>query len=127
METHIRLSGESERVVQEVQKEKGFSSCNKTLEYIITEYGKNKSIAGEVSERVAADLDKVLTRIRLGTNTADINSQIIVEMLNAIAYQFDVRPMTTEYGATTVFEVSRDFVKGKIAKYKQNRDQKRHK
>lgn len=126
-QVHVRFSEEAEKVIREIQEEQNLNSLNKTLEFIVLDYDRNRNIADTVSKKVTENLDKILTRIRLGTRTADINSQIIVEMLNAIAMQFDVKPMTTEYGNSTVYEVSSDYVKNKIAKYKQNTDQKKHK
>lgn len=124
LEKHIKLSPEAENILMELQKEKGFSSLNRTLEFIITDYENNRNIAKAVSQKVSEDLSKVLTRIRLGTNTADINSQIIIELLNAIVYQFNVAPMTTQFDETTAVTVSRQHVKDKIAAYKQKKDNK---
>lgn len=69
-------------------------------------------------------MSKVLTRIRLGTNTADINSQVIIELLNAIIYQFNVAPMTTQFNETVAVTVSRQHIKKKIAEFKQRKDNK---
>lgn len=124
LEKHIKLSPEAESILMELQKEKGFSSLNRTLEFIITDYENNRNIAKAVSQRVSEDLSKVLTRIRLGTNTADINSQVIIELLNAIVYQFNVAPMTTQFDETTAVTVSRQHVKDKIAAYKQKKNNK---
>jgi hypothetical protein len=124
LEKHIKLSDKAEKILTKVQEEQGFSSVNKTLEFIITDYENNRNLADNVSQKVSEDLSKVLTRIRLGSNTADINSQIIIEMLNAIIYQFNVAPMTTQFGETTAVTVSRQCIKDKIAAFKQKKDNK---
>lgn len=124
LEKHIKLSPEAESILLRMQKEKGFSSINRTLEFIIIDYENNCNIARTVSKSVSEDLSKVLTRIRLGTNTADINSQIIIELLNAIVYQFNVAPMTTQAEETTAVSVSRQYIKDKIAAFKQKKDNK---
>lgn len=124
LEKHIKLSPEADRILSKLQKEKGFASVNKTLEFIITDYENNCNISQTVSQSVSEDLSKVLTRIRLGTNTADVNSQIIIELLNAIVYQFDIAPMTTQMSETTAVTVSRQQIKDKIAAYKQKKDNK---
>lgn len=124
LEKHIKLSQEAEGVLLKIQKEKGFSSINRTLEFIITDYENNCNVAETVSKKVTEDLSKVLTRIRLGTNTADVNSQIIIELLNAIVYQFNVAPMTTQMDETTAVKISRQSIKDKIAGFKQRKDNK---
>lgn len=124
LEKHIKLSEESEKILLDIQKEKGFSSLNRTLEYMITDYANNRNIAKKVSENVTDSLSKTLTRIRLGTNTADVNSQVIIELLNAIIYQFNVAPMTTELNETSTVKVSRQRVKDRIALFKQRKDNK---
>lgn len=124
LEKHIKLSPEAENILLELQKEKGFTSLNRTLEFMITDYKNNCNIAKSVSKTVTEDLSKVLTRIRLGTNTADINSQVIIELLNAIVYQFNVEPMTTQFNETATVMVSRQHIKEKIAAYKQRKDNK---
>lgn len=124
LEKHIKLSEESEKILLDIQKEKGFSSLNKALEYMITDYANNRNIAKTVSESVTESLNKTLTRIRLGTNTADVNSQVIIELLNAIIYHFNVEPMTTELNETSTVKVSRQRVKDRIALFKQRKDNK---
>lgn len=124
LEKHIKLSEDANEILLKIQEEKGFTSVNRTLEYIITDYENNRDIAKAVSESVSENLSKVLTRIRLGTNTADINSQIIIELLNAIIYQFNVAPMTTGFEETVAVTVSRQEVKDRIAVLKQKKDDK---
>lgn len=124
LEKHIKLSPEAENILLKIQKEKGFTSVNRTLEFIINDYENNSNIAETVSKRVSEDMSKVLTRIRLGTNTADINSQVIIELLNAIIYQFNVAPMTTQFNETVAVTVSRQHIKKKIAEFKQRKDNK---
>lgn len=124
IQKHINLSREAEQVLNDLKAERGFSSMNQTLEYMIMDYNKNRDIAAAVSRQVTEDLSKVLTRIRLGTNVADRNSQIILEVLNSIAYQFDVAPMTTDFEETSAVSVAKESVKNRIAKLKQRKDNK---
>lgn len=121
---HVRFSPEAERILLELQEEKGFRSLNSTLEYIVLDYANNRNIADAVSAKVTDNLSKTLTRIRLGTNTADINSQVIIELLNSIIYQFGVKPMTTTFDETPAVSVCRSHIKGKIADMKQKKDSK---
>lgn len=124
IQKHINLSREAEQVLNDLKAERGFSSMNQTLEYMIMDYNKNRDIAAAVSRQVTEALSKVLTRIRLGTNVADRNSQIILEVLNSIAYQFDVAPMTTDFEETSAVSVAKESVKNRIAKLKQCKDNK---
>lgn len=124
MEKHITLSKESEQIIESIKKNKGLRSANAAIDYIIKDYDYKSDITNRISEKVTEDLYKILTRIRLGTNTADVNSQIIIELLNAIIFKFSIEPMTTNYQETPALTISRDYVKTNIAKYKQNKDQK---
>lgn len=124
MEKHISLSPESEQIILEVKESQMLRSTSATIDYIIRDYAKRRELTDSISEKVTEDLSKMLTRIRLGTNTADINSQIIIELLNAIIFKMGVEPMTTGFQETPALTVSRDYIKSNIAKYKQNKDQK---
>ena len=46
-----------------------------------------KFLAKEIADSVCENLDNLLTRLRLGVNNADKNSQIIIELLNSIYAQ----------------------------------------
>lgn len=122
IQKHIKISKEVEKILMDIQQEKGFSSVNKTLEYIIQDYESNRNIARTVTKEVSEHLSRILTRIRLGTTAADINSQVIIELLNAIIYQFNVAPMTTQLDETAAVTVSRQQVKDRIAAFKQKKD-----
>lgn len=122
IQKHIKISKEAEKILMDIQQEKGFSSVNKTLEYIIQDYESNRNIAQTVTKEVSEQLSRILTRIRLGTTAADINSQVIIELLNAIIYQFNVAPMTTQLDETAAVTVSRQQVKDRIAAFKQKKD-----
>lgn len=126
VDKHIKLSDEAAEIISNIQIEKGLASWNRALEFLVMDYANNCDVAEKVSKKVSEDLSKVLTRIRLGTTTADINSQVIIELLNAMIYQFNVEPMTTDYVQTTAVETSKKYVRNKIAKAKQNKDQKQH-
>lgn len=123
-EKHVIFSSEVERILLEIQEEKGLRSLNSTLEFLVKDYANNRNIADAVAAKVTDELSKILTRIRLGTNTADINSQITIELLNSIIYQFGVKPMTTDFEETPAVSVCRSHVKGKIADMKQKKDSK---
>ena len=126
MEKHIKLSDDAEIILKKIQKENNISSINKTIEFILFDYENNKNISQVVSEKVTEDLYKILTRIRISTNASDINTQVILEVLNSIAYQFNVKPMTTEFAETTTMSVSKKYVKEKIATFKQRKDWRKH-
>ena len=126
MEKHIKLSREAAQILSDIQKEKHLRSTSSAIEYIINEYKHNNNLTQRISEQITEDLSKTLIRIRLGTNTADINSQIIIELLNAIIFKLDADPLITAYQETPAVTVSREYVRGKIANYKQNKDQKNY-
>lgn len=127
MEKHIKISTEAEQILLKLQTEKELHSTSAAIEYLIKEYERNNDLTKRISEKVTEDLSKILTRIRLGTNTADINSQVIIEILNAIIFKLNVDPMTTGFQETPTVTISREYVRGNIAKYKQNKDQRTNK
>lgn len=126
MQKHIKLDDIAVNIVEEYRKKNGSKSFNDALESLIKDYEKNANITENVTKGVSSELSKVLTRIRLGTNTADVNSQVIIEILNAIVYQFNVKPMSTRLGESETVAISKQEIQDKIAYLKQKKDNKRY-
>jgi len=118
----INFSDDAIKIVEAYQKEHGCKSFTSALEGLINAYDKEVEIEKRISDRVSSDLYKVLTRIRLGSTSADINTQVIVEILNSIVYQFEVTPMTTMVEETSTVAVSKNYVRERIEKKKQKKD-----
>lgn len=88
----------------------------------------NEDIANRVIEKFESKYGNALTRIRLGTNAADVNIQILMEIINSFAINntFDIGefvPISTM--KAPVLEQAEHTTKSKIAYYKQLKDNKR--
>lgn len=74
-----------ESTVQKIKEyeEKNHLKQGEALDQIVEKFfEKDSKLAKEISDTVIADLSKVLTRVRLGVNNADRNSQILIELMN---------------------------------------------
>ncbi len=71
------LTEKSIEVIDGVKAELGFKTETAALTYIINEYEKSKAVNDKLDS-----LSNALTRIRLGTRTAEHNSIIIKDILN---------------------------------------------
>lgn len=118
----INFSSQSIELVERYQKEHGCKNFTSALEQLIQDYYKNEDLETRISNKVSSDLYKVLTRIRLGSTSADINTQVIVEILNSIALSFEVQPMTTGVEEHRAVSIAKNYVREKIAKKKQKKD-----
>ncbi len=104
------------------------------VEQIIMEFErKTESQIDLVARRFLEIFDEkynaVFTRLRLGTRTADINSQITLELLNTLMIQFceDVDLVPTKKYRAIAFMQAEAEIKKRIAAYKQNKDWKNQK
>lgn len=75
--------------------------------------------AARIATLVLEALDKTLTRIRLGANGADRNTQVIIEILNTMIFTDDKKTfLSTENGEMTAVTKSKEVIKNRIERYK---------
>ena len=87
----------------------------------------NNEFADLVAKKIAAEYENLFTRMRLGINTADRNSQVILEILNSIVFSLGVeKAFDTEVMQTDVVRDSKQIVKDRIARYKELKDNKKN-
>jgi len=92
MQKNFRLSNFEINYLQDYAETHNCTSTT-ALKKIIKEHSQSsennttKFLAKEIADGVCENLDKLLTRVRLGVNNADKNSQIIIELLNSIYAQ----------------------------------------
>lgn len=104
-----------------VEKDISFSAA---VNDIIKEY----MVEDRVEQKIFAPLDKTLTRLRLGTSTADKNSQVIIEILNGMCNSLNVTPMLTNVYETSSVATARIEINNRVANFKQANDwKKKHK
>ena len=69
------------------------------------------------------DNQKQMTRIRLASNGADVNIQILMEVINSLCWQFQIKDFrSTDQMLHPTMDEARKVVKERIANYKQAKD-----
>lgn len=79
----VRLSDEELLVIQNIQEKYGLSNFSQTISYLIREYPHLQ----EENEKLREENRKQMTRIRLASNGADENGQVLLEVLNTLCWQ----------------------------------------
>lgn len=131
-QTAFRLNDETLDYLKAYKEDHQLSSVTKALELIVKEHraGSMKleeAIANRVMELFESKYGNALTRIRLASRTADINSQIIIEIINSILYSGSATAVfiATDVMKNEIIEKSEEKVKARIAYYKQLNDDKK--
>lgn len=133
-QTAFRLKLETVKYIEDYRDKNNFNSLAKTMELIIDEHrsmamNQEEAVANRVMELFEKKYGNSLTRVRLATRTADINSQVIIEILNSILYAGSLTAsfVPTDIMKNELIEKSEDKVKAKIAYYKQLKDNRKNK
>ncbi len=133
-QTAFRLDQETIEYLNKYKTENKLSSLTRALEVIISEHmaasmNKEDLIAKKVIDLFESKYGNAVTRIRLATRTSDINSQVILEILNSVLYSanFSSSFVSTDIMKNEIIEKSEEKVKARIAYYKQLKDNKNKK
>lgn len=117
--------------VEKFQDEHHISTFTAALTEIIEEHKHRNDISAtkvlidELSKGVAKELSAPLTRIRLGVNNADRNSDVIVLLLNTL---LGYSPYKTFFADDTEqLKQAKQIVKDRIANYRQKKLDASHK
>lgn len=115
-----------------IKTQRGLRSYSAALDAVVQEHQRNNSefiqaCAGVFMESFENKYKDMFTRMRLGINTADRNSQVLIEILNSMIIGDD----RTDFYATDTLESdivkeSKNAVKDRIARYKQIKDNKKY-
>ena len=99
----VRLTQEEKSIVESIQEEiQNLQQKNQKLE--------------EANQ-------KQMTRIRLASNGADISTQTVIEILNTLCWQMQMKDFrSTDQMLHPVVEEAQKTVKERIANYKQKKD-----
>ena len=98
-------------------------SCSSTeaLERIVLEYdkrGSDEALAKLLVKEMDDHYKNFFTRIRLGIRSSDINSQVILEILNTLLYSRSIPvAVFTDEKPTPVFLESQKHIQAKIKAY----------
>lgn len=111
--------------VAEYQSEHHLKNFTSAVEAIIDEHKHRNDIdtadvvIKEIAKQVADELSDTLTRIRLGTNNADRNSDIILMLLNTLLSYQPLSTLITE--ETPQLAKARQIEKDRIAHFRQKK------
>ena len=89
----ITISQSTREYIDYVKKEHNLRSLSQAVDYIVQQERKNDNVdvlADRILEKLKDKYENMFTRIRLGVNTADKNSQIMIEILNSMIYSLGV-------------------------------------
>ena len=118
-------------VLKQYQDERHLQTMTEALSEIVDEHKHRNDIdtteivVKEIAKQVAEKLSNALTRIRLGTNNADRNSDIILMLLNTLLSYQPLSTLITE--ETPQFTKARQIEKDRIAHFRQKKIDKEKK
>lgn len=98
----VTLSDEVMDYLDDIKEDNGFKFNGEAITFLVNEHRKLKKnewslnyIAQAVTENLYHNLKEELTRIRLGTNNTDRNTQILIELINGIMIHDSVDDIIT--------------------------------
>lgn len=125
----IRLCQSDIDYLIQIKAENHLSSLAKACEFVISEHrakklNQNEDIANLIVAKLDNKYQNTFTRIRLASNGADKNIQIIMEILNSFIYNQDeeIKFIPTNIIKTPLLKDAEDRVGDRIAHFKQNKD-----
>lgn len=119
----------SEDVIEYLESING-SGISKTIELIVRQHKdmngeQMKVLANMILNMFEEKYKNMFTRIRLASNSSDINSQIILEILNSIILNSEIEQYySTDIYESDIIKDSKKSVKDRIARLKQIKDNK---
>lgn len=133
-QTAFRLTPENLEYLKKYQSEHNLKSLTAAVELIISndrekEKNQNENLAKDIVNMLDEKYKNTFTRIRLASRTADINSQIILEILNSMLYapgMASTNFVSTDTLKNEIVEQAEQQTKAKIAYYKQLKDNKKN-
>lgn len=121
----FRLQHTSIRYLERFAGDHCGGNLTAALEQIIMEHATRNTVeadqrlAQQVADLVCEKLDATLVRIRLGSNGADRNSQILIELLNGLYAYNDIPSLvSTQQLTTPAVEEARRVVKERIENFR---------
>lgn len=119
----------SEDVIEYLESISG-SGISKTIELIVRQHKdmngeQMKVLANMILNMFEEKYKNMFTRIRLASSSSDINSQIILEILNSIILNSEIEQYySTDIYESDIIKDSKKSVKDRIARLKQIKDNK---
>ncbi|WP_057915861.1 hypothetical protein [Peribacillus muralis] len=127
----LRLSVNPEVLdyIEEIKEEQNLSFNGDAVSFLVADHQRLKKeqwslnyVAEVVSKNLHETLKEELTRIRLGTNNTDRNTQIIMEVLNGMMINDNVENiMTTDQLESDGLKTAKDTIQERIENKRQKR------
>ena len=115
----IRLSIEDYEKIEQIRKEHGLADFSKAICYAV----QSCSALEKENIKLKEDNQKQMTRIRLASNGADVNVQILMEVINSFCWQLQIKDFrSTGQMLDPAIDEARKVVKERISNYKQAKD-----
>lgn len=126
---HIVLSAEAEEYIEAYRKNHGCSFSSAVDSIILEHRARENGEADEIAARVVAAFDSkysaALTRIRLGVNGADRQTQMMMEMLNSMCCDMKINYYASDLVPSDAIKGAKKTVDQRIANFKQKKDNKK--
>lgn len=129
----FNLSVEHAEYLKNIKEKHHLTYDIEALELILDEH-KEFLLADNIAETVIKKLDtkysNLFTRLRMGVRTADLNSQILIEMINSICSCEQLKSLSytpSDILPSPILSDSTSYIKTKIANYKQKIDNRKSK
>ena len=126
---NLTISEQSKNYIEEYKKKNNYRSISEALDSIIKHSMNTDNvdlIADRILKKIEDKYDNLFTRLRLAGNSADINSQVIVEILNSMIINMNMKKsFMTDTVESQVVADSKKQIKNRIAYYKQLKDNKK--
>lgn len=128
----FRLTKKSSDYITEYAKKHNLPQRNRVINNIIEEHAsipdqkkKRDDLIQAISQNIAKEINKEISRIRLGTNNTDRNTQILIELLNGFMFDSNVKDIiTTDDTETDALNTAKKTVQERIENMKQKKDDK---
>jgi len=126
---NLTISEQSKNYIEDYKKKNNYRSISEALDSIIKHSMNTDNvdlIADRILRKIEDKYDNLFTRMRLAGNSADINSQVIVEILNSMIINMNMKKsFMTDTVESQVVADSKKQIKNRIAYYKQLKDNKK--
>lgn len=123
-----RLPENVVEIISRVQAEKNIKTETEALIHIITEYKNQRELAAMVADEIESRNASWMEQVKWDVKTAGYNSQILMDAVNSILFYLDLEVCYyVNEVRSTVIEKSEEYLKRKIEKRKQYKDNYRRK
>lgn len=128
-----RVRNKNFQYLEDYQILNDFGNIGEALDAILEEHKESdrrtwslQYVAENVASQVNDTLSKELTKIRLGTNNVDRNTQIIIEIVQGLMQNENIEYIiTTENDKPSFLTEVEDLIKNRITHQKQKKDSNR--